>query len=151
MKRISTLVMSSVLMLSLTGCASMSNQDVGVLSGGAIGGALGSLFGGGSGKIFAAVGGTVLGALIGGKIGQSMDRQDRSMVNRSLEDSRDNHVTRWQNPDNGNEYSVEPTRTYYRDDQPCRTYTTTAIIGGKKEVIYGKACRKADGTWKVVK
>jgi len=150
MNKISTICVSSVLMLSLAGCADMSKQDVGVLSGGAIGGALGSLFGSGSGKILAAVGGTVVGALIGGSIGKSMDRQDQRRVYRALDRSRDHHVTRWHNPNNGNEYWVEPTRTYYQSDQPCRDYTTHAIIGGKKETIYGKACRKADGTWKVV-
>lgn len=175
MKKMLAICFSAILMLSISGCAGMSNQDVGVLSGGAIGGALGSLFGSGSGKILAAVGGTVVGALIGGSIGKSMDRQDRMRLNHAVASGRDTH---WRNPDNGNEYWVEPTPAYsrdyrnyhtyrddhddrgyrrgrryrrYRGDEPCRDYTTRAIIGGKKETIYGRACRKADGTWKVVR
>ena len=134
----------------LTGCG-MSKQSIGVLTGGAIGGALGSQFGSGSGRILAAVGGTVAGAFIGGAIGNSMDRQDQLEINQALENGRTGQVTEWHNPDSGNTYYVTPTQTYYRDDdQPCRDFTTKAIIGGKTETIYGKACRKADGTWKIV-
>jgi len=150
MKKTLTLTLSSLLMLSLAGCSSMSNQDVGVLTGGAIGGAVGSLFGKGSGKILAAVGGAVLGGYLGGRIGHSMDQVDRMRMNQALNNSHTNQVTTWHNPDNGNTYSVRPTRTYYHSDQPCRDFTTKAIIGGKRETIYGKACRKADGTWKVI-
>jgi len=38
-----------------------------------------------------------------------------------------------------------------RGTGPCREYYMTADIGGKKKQIYGKACRQADGSWKVVK
>lgn len=149
MKKIAAISCSALLMLSLTGCSNMSNQDMGVLTGGAIGGAVGSLFGSGSGKILAAVGGTVLGAYIGGRIGHSMDETDKIKVNQALERNRNDVASSWKNPNNGNKYTVEPTKTYYRNDQPCRDYTTKAIIGGKPETIYGKACRMADGTWKV--
>lgn len=150
MKKIAAIGVNLALMLSLSGCADMSNQSGGVLAGGAIGGALGSLFGSGSGKILAAVGGAVLGGYLGGHIGHSMDVQDRRNLNQSLETTRTDKVNHWRNPNNGNSYTVEPTRTYYRGDQPCRDFTTTADIGGKRKVIYGKACRKADGTWKVI-
>ncbi|HYW77842.1 MAG TPA: RT0821/Lpp0805 family surface protein, partial [Gammaproteobacteria bacterium] len=56
----------------------------------------------------------------------------------------------WRNPDTGNEYSVTPTRTYESEAGPCREYTIDAIIGGKKEKVYGTACRQADGSWKNV-
>jgi surface antigen len=132
---------SFLLIFTLGGCAGMSKQDAGVLTGGAIGGAVGSLFGGGSGKIVAA---------IGGAIGKSMDDVDRMKMMQALDQSRTGHSIYWRNPDSGYEYSVRPTKTYYRGDQPCRDFTTTAIIGAKRETIYGHACRKADGTWKVV-
>ena len=150
MKKLTTIGCVSIMMLSLGGCAGMSNQDVGVLTGGAIGGAVGSLFGGGSGKILAAVGGTVLGAYIGGRIGHTMDKVDKMKAQQALNKNRNNVASTWKNPNTGNQYTVTPTKTYYvANDQPCRDYTTTAIIGGKKETIYGKACRMADGTWKV--
>lgn len=149
MKRVMTLLGASLMMLSLAGCG-MSNQSAGVLTGGAIGGAVGSLFGSGSGKILAAVGGAVVGAYLGGRIGHTMDQVDQMKMQNALEKTRNDTTTTWKNPNTGNQYSVTPTKTYYRaSDQPCRDYTTTAIIGGKKETIYGKACRMADGTWKV--
>jgi surface antigen len=61
----------------------------------------------------------------------------------------------WKNPDSGNVYTVKPTKTYYSSspssssEQPCREYITNAVIGGKSQQIYGKACRQADGSWKV--
>ena len=88
--------------------------------------------------------------MLGGHIGQSMDEVDRMKMSRALETCQTNQTTRWVNPDNGNRYSVTPKRTYSRHGQPCREYTTTAIIGGKKQEIYGTACRQADGSWRVV-
>ncbi len=149
MKKLTVIGCCSLLMLSLTGCSSMSNQDVGVLTGGAIGGAVGSLFGSGTGKILAAVGGAVVGAYIGGRLGHTMDQVDKIKMNQALEANRNNASSSWHNPNTGNSYTVTPTQTYYRNDEPCRDYTTKAIIGGKSETIYGKACRMADGTWKV--
>lgn len=53
----------------------------------------------------------------------------------------------WQNPDTGYRYAVTPTRTYAEDARPCREYTTEAWINGRRETVYGTACRQADGTW----
>jgi hypothetical protein len=38
-----------------------------------------------------------------------------------------------------------------RDQEYCREYTKQVVIGGKEQQIYGKSCRKEDGTWEVVK
>lgn len=135
---------------ALTSCSNVSNQDVGVVTGGAIGGALGSLFGSGSGKIAAAVGGTVLGAIIGGKIGSTMDKVDQMKMNQALESAHTGQTESWKNPDNGNRYSVTPTKTYYKKGRPCRSFVTTAYINGKQDRVYGKACRTSDGRWKMV-
>lgn len=134
----------------LVGCAPLNNEGVGTLSGGVIGGLLGSQFGGGSGKVMAAAGGALLGAYLGGQIGKTMDRQDRLEMQRALETAPTGRAIVWSNPDNGNRYTVKPTRTYYHAQQPCREYITKAIIGGKSEQIYGKACRQADGSWRVM-
>lgn len=139
-----------LLSVLLTGCAEMNNQDVGTLSGGVVGGLLGSQFGGGSGKVAAAAGGALLGAYLGGNIGRTMDRQDRMEMQRALETAPTGRAVNWNNPDNGNRYTVKPTRTYYHEHQPCREYITNAVIGGKRQQIYGKACRQTDGSWKVV-
>ncbi|RUQ88216.1 RT0821/Lpp0805 family surface protein [Legionella septentrionalis] len=144
------MVASLSLSVFLAGCSQVTNEGVGTVSGGVIGGLLGSQFGGGSGKVAAAAGGALIGAFLGGKIGQYMDRQDRMEMQRALETAPTGRAVTWKNPDSGNQYTVKTTRTYYNRQQPCREYVTDAIIGGKRQQIYGKACRQADGAWRVV-
>jgi surface antigen len=148
MKKI-VLSLSCVFFL-LTGCAPINNEGVGTVTGGVVGGILGSHFGGGSGKVLATGAGALIGAYLGGNIGRSMDRQDQLEMQRALETAPTGHIVRWRNPDNGNRYYVKPTRTYYHHKQHCREYTTHALIGGKTQEIYGKACRRPDGSWRVV-
>lgn len=147
MKKI--IVASLSLSVFLGGCTQVTNEGVGTVAGGVVGGLLGSQFGSGAGQVAAAAGGALVGAYLGGKIGQYMDRQDKMEVQRALETAPVGQSVNWKNPDNGNQYSVKPTRTYYVKEQPCREYITHATIGGKSEQIYGKACRQADGSWRV--
>lgn len=147
MKRLA--VASLSLSVFLAGCAQVTNEGVGTVTGGVVGGLLGSQFGGGSGKVAAAAGGALLGAFLGGRIGQYMDRQDKMEMQRALETAPVGRAVAWKNPDTGYQYSVKPTRTYYHHEQPCREYITNANIGGKMQQIYGKACRQADGSWRV--
>lgn len=147
MKKI--IVASLSLSVFLAGCTQVTNEGVGTVTGGVVGGLLGSQFGSGSGRVAAAAGGALIGAFLGGKIGQYMDRQDRMEMQRALETAPTGKEIIWTNPDNGNRYSVKPTRTYYTNQQPCREYITHAVIGGKNQQIYGKACRQGDGSWKV--
>ena len=144
------IVASLSLSVFLAGCSNVTNEGVGTIGGGVVGGLLGSQFGSGSGKVAAAAGGALIGAFLGGKIGQYMDRQDRMEMQRALETAPTGQSINWSNPDNGNQYSVKPTRTYYSNQQPCREYITHAVIGGKTQQIYGKACRQTDGSWRVV-
>jgi len=118
--------------------------------GGALGGALGSQIGGGSGRTVATVVGTLLGASVGGTVGRSMDDTDRLKVAHSLENVRTGVPSRWRNPDTGNQYSVVPTRTYETAGTPCREFTVNGNVGGKRENIFGTACRQADGSWRIV-
>jgi surface antigen len=145
------IIASLSLSVFLAGCAPINNEGMGSLTGGVVGGLLGSQFGSGSGKVMAAAGGALLGAYLGGQIGKTMDRQDRLEMQRALESAPTGRSVGWSNPDNGNRYTVQPTRTYYHEQQPCREYITKAIIGGKSQQIYGKACRQADGSWKVAR
>ncbi|MCH9756161.1 MAG: glycine zipper 2TM domain-containing protein [Gammaproteobacteria bacterium] len=138
-----------IFLSALVGCIPVKNEEVGMVAGGVAGGLLGSQIGSGSGQVAAAATGAFIGAVLGGKIGQYMDKQDQLEVQRALENSPTGKSVAWKNPDSGNRYRVTPTRTYYRNEQPCREYTTYANIGGKQEQIYGKACRKADGSWQV--
>jgi surface antigen len=138
-----------ILTLSLIGCTQVSNEGMGTVTGGVLGGLIGSQFGGGAGKVAAAAGGALLGAYLGGNIGKTMDKVDQMNMQRALETEPTGQSMHWQNPDNGNRYSVEPTKTYYSQKQPCREYITRAVIDGKNQQIHGRACRQADGSWKV--
>lgn len=144
------LVSSLAVSVFLAGCTEINNEGVGTVTGGVVGGLLGSQFGGGSGKVMAAAGGALLGAYLGGNIGRTMDRVDRMEMQKALETAPTGRAIGWSNPDTGNRYTVQPIRTYYTNEQPCREYITKALIGGKPQQIYGKACRQADGSWRVV-
>lgn len=144
-----TLTSLSLSML-LVGCVPLTNEDVGTVTGGVVGGLLGSQIGGGSGQVAAAAGGALIGAYLGGQIGKTMDRLDRLEMQRALETAPTGRAVVWSNPDSGIRYTVRPIRTYQRANQPCREYTTHALIGGRSQQIYGRACRQADGAWRVV-
>jgi len=87
--------------------------------------------------------------MIGGAIGRSMDETDRLRTAASLETVRTGVPSTWRNPDTGNQYVVTPTKTYESASGPCREYTIDAVIGGKKQKVYGTACRQPDGSWKI--
>ena len=144
-----TILSLLIISLGLSGCASMTKEDTGTLAGGVIGGLVGSRFGGGTGQVLATGAGALIGAYIGGKIGKTMDTQDRMKVQQALETSKTGQSVSWRNPDSGNRYTVSPTKTYYSDNRPCRQFKTTAIINGKQEIVYGKACRDSRGKWQM--
>jgi surface antigen len=125
-------------------------QQSGMIIGGVLGGLLGNQVGGhGSERTAAIIAGTLAGAAIGGAIGQSMDITDRMNTSAALENVRTGVPTTWQNPNTGNQYTVVPTRTYNTAAGPCREYTIDGIVGGRKEQVYGTACRQPDGSWKI--
>lgn len=135
----------------LTACSNINKQDIGAATGAVIGGVAGSTVGKGHGKTAATIAGTVLGGFLGGSIGHSMDEVDQLKMNQALESNRTNQPTSWTNPDNHNNYSVTPTRTFTGPNgEPCRDFTTTAIVGGQKQSIYGTACRDSAGKWRIV-
>lgn len=135
----------------LTGCVghSLDNRTVGTAVGVGAGGLVGSLFGGGSGKIATTIVGAALGGLIGGAVGQNMDETDRMRSSQALEGVPTGQTYAWTNPDTGDQYALTPTETYYpkSSDQPCREFTTAAIINGEEQQVVGNACRQADGSW----
>lgn len=136
----------------LAGCqTNPTQQQTGAAIGGVLGGVLGAQVGKGKGRTAATIAGTLAGAYIGGAIGRSMDETDRMKANQALETSRTSQPVSWQNPDTGASYTVTPTRTYQADSGTyCREYTTEAVIGGKREIVYGTACRQPDGSWQAV-
>lgn len=144
-------VLISTLIIALTSCSTAPNkQDVGTITGGVLGGVLGAQVGQGTGRNVAIIAGTLAGAYLGSSIGKSMDETDRLNTARTMERNPTGQASIWRNPDTGNTYNVTPTRTYETATGPCRDFTTKAVIDGKKEVVQGKACRQADGSWKTM-
>jgi len=135
----------------LLGCQNMSNQDVGTISGGVAGGLLGSTVGQGGGQMLAIAAGTLVGAYLGGAIGKNMDENDRARVNNTLNDNSIGQPAYWKNAHSGSTYQVTPTKNVtVRGNRYCREYRTVADIAGKKQEMYGTACRQPDGSWKAV-
>ena len=149
MKTIYKVVVCGLMSLTLVACA--NNENVGTITGAAVGGLLGSQFGGGTGRALAIGGGALAGAMIGNSIGKRMDAVDRMRMQQVLESGQDGRAQQWTNPNTGVAYSVEPVRSYTASaGNPCREYSSTAFIGGKKERVYGTACRQGDGSWKIM-
>ena len=150
MKKIITALLVAVMSISFAGCADMSKQDMGTVSGGVIGGLVGSQFGKGGGQLLAVGAGALAGALIGGAIGKNMDETDRLKMTRAMESNSVGQPAYWQNQKTGASYTVVPTKNVTVDgNQYCREYRSTAIIAGKKQQVYGTACRQPDGTWQM--
>lgn len=136
--------------LAVPGCGTYGpHEGAGSVIGGVLGGVLGAQVGKGHGRTVAIIAGALAGAAIGGTVGKHMDDSDRSRVAQTLEGVRTGVPVAWRNPDTGIQYSVTPTRTYDTSAGPCREFTTEALIGGKREIVYGTACRQPDGSWKV--
>jgi surface antigen len=116
--------------------------------GGVIGGAAGSQIGHGDSKTVATIAGTVIGVLVGQSIGRHMDRIDQNCTGQTLEYAPDHVPVSWTDPDTGNAYRVTPVRTYPAAGSGyCREYQMDALIGGRRQQIYGTACRQPDGSW----
>lgn len=137
--------------MSLIACSNMSNQDAGTLTGAVAGGLLGSTVGKGSGQVLAIAAGTLAGAYIGSSIGKNMDRTDRLRMDKALENNAVGKPAYWRNEQTGASYRVVPVKNVSVDgNEYCREYRTTADIAGKKQQMYGTACRQPDGSWKAV-
>ena len=140
----------------LTGCAGTYNKaTTGTALGAITGGALAYGLGGDSSKKeLWTVLGIGLGAMVGNNIGAQLDERDRLLMGQTFQNTMEtaptNHVGGWNNPDSGNSGTVVPTQTTMSaNNQPCREFTTTVMVGGEAQQGYGTACRQADGSWKI--
>lgn len=74
MKKLATLILS----VSLTGCATFTNEQWGELAGAVTGAYIGSKFGGGTGQELATIAGAYVGMQVGGNIGSKYDPRPQS-------------------------------------------------------------------------
>ena len=133
------------------GLGRCNRSEISGILGGVAGGIIGSQIGKGDGKTVATIGGAIIGYLVGSAIGQDLDRLDHACVGQVLEHGRTHETVAWRNPDSGRSYEVTPTKIY-RDDggEYCREYTSVSTMGGRTQKVYGRACRRTDGTWRLV-
>ncbi len=156
--KIAAILIAGAMVLSLAACEGQQygqKQTGGAILGGIAGGLLGAQVGGGKGKLAATAAGTLLGVFVGSEVGKSLDRADRLYAQRTyqgaLESNRAGQASTWSNPDSGHSGTVTPVKTYQTaQGDPCREYQQTVTIGGRTETAYGRACRQADGSWKIV-
>ena len=146
-----------VFAISLISCQSMQEnpkQTGGTLIGAGLGALAGSQIGSGKGQLAAVAIGALGGAWLGSEAGKSLDKADRMYAERTaqnaLETGRIGQTSSWRNPDSGHAGTVTPIRTYQTAArQDCREYETTVTIDGREEKAMGRACRQADGNWKI--
>jgi surface antigen len=153
---LATVLIASLSALSLTACDYGTKEGIGTLAGAGLGAWAGSSIDNtGSGGVVAVAAGTLIGGLIGNQIGKGLDKVDRQEAGRAqyggLEYGKSGESRQWYNPDSGNGGSFTPEPAYQnKSGQYCREYQQNITVGGKNETAYGKACRQADGTWKVI-
>ncbi|MCY4549194.1 MAG: RT0821/Lpp0805 family surface protein [Defluviicoccus sp.] len=149
------LTVAIVAVAALAGCSGGEKEKAGTVIGAGLGALAGAHVGKGKGKLIAVAVGTLAGAALGSEVGKSLDRADRLAMQRStqgaLENNRTGSASSWRNPDSGNRGTIKPIRTYEtaRGDV-CREFQQTITVGGKTETAVGRACRQADGTWRIV-
>lgn len=146
--------------LGLTGCATgnggpqMNKETVGTVLGGVGGAVIGSAFGSGTGRLVGVAAGALAGAWLGNQIGASLDKADRTAMERASQQATTAPIGQtisWRNPDSGNSGTVTPTREGTSSSgEYCREFQQSVTVGGKTEQAYGTACRQPDGSWKIV-
>jgi len=142
----------------LVSCADMQEkpkETMGAILGAGVGALAGSQVGSGKGQMAAIAIGALAGAWAGGGVGKSLDRADRNYsqqtAQNALEYSRVGETRTWRNPDSGHSGSTKPVRTYQSaSGANCREFESSILVDGKEEKAFGRACRQADGTWKIV-
>ncbi|WP_374302496.1 RT0821/Lpp0805 family surface protein [Ferrovibrio sp.] len=141
----------------LAACANDSGpkQNVGTVLGGVGGAVAGAQFGKGTGQLVGVAAGTLIGALLGSEVGKSLDRADRSYMDRAnqraFESTPSGTQVSWRNPDSGNAGTVVPQPAYQaQSGEYCREFQQTITVGGQTQQGYGTACRQPDGSWKVM-
>ncbi|WPX96869.1 RT0821/Lpp0805 family surface protein [Candidatus Bandiella euplotis] len=158
MKRI---IIGLCVVSALSGCytneaGQTSKTTMGTIGGGIAGALIGSAIGKGTGNKVAIATGAVLGGLAGNALGRSLDQRDLELQQnaqlKALEYNKSGAPASWNNPDSHASGEVVPVKTFVNDyGQNCREYTQKIKIGNKVEEGFGTACRRADGSWEIVK
>jgi len=144
-----------ILCSAIVACApgSRGGETIGTLTGILVGAIIGHQVGGDStARALGAGVGLVVGGLVGSELGRMYDtlnkeeqRVHSSIITESIQTSKIGEGHQWYNPQTGNSGRVVVTK----QEEYCREYQQTIVIGGKEQQAYGTACRQPDGTWKI--
>jgi len=150
-----TILMILLMVIPVFSCApgNRGGETFGTITGILAGAIIGHQVGGDrAARALGAGVGMVVGGLVGSKLGQMYDklnaeeqRVHSSIVTESVQTSKVGEGHQWYNPDTGNSGRVVITK----QEEYCREYQQTIVIGGKEEKAYGTACRQPDGSWKI--
>ena len=139
--------------LALAGCdlTSAGGEGPGTLTGAFSSASTGSAIGRGGHGAAAAVTNAALGGLIGGKLGASLNDDDRRLAYEAQIDALDRGApgapVPWRNPASGRYGNIVPGPAYDQKGAKCRGFSHTVTINGELETARGTACRGPDGTW----
>jgi surface antigen len=90
-------------------------------------------------------------AYVSGKIGQTMDPNDRTSMGSAYENNAVGQPANWRNAKTGASYEITPLRNVtVKGNRYCRQYHLVAHVRGKKHQGNGTACRQADGSWRTM-
>ena len=131
-------------MLSV-GCQDITPQMQGTVIGGVLGGVIGKDIGNGS--TTGVIAGTLVGSYIGEKVASSLQRY-RPKITDTMEHSRSEVQTQWQDPD-GARYVLVPQSAVREGGKICRTFRMTVETDEGREVVHGRACRYGKGQWDI--
>ena len=153
--KLTTLIFAAVLSSACIQSQNNQKQTIGTLLGAGAGALLGSQVGDGKGQLAAVAIGALGGAFLGSEVGKSLDEVDRLKAGKAqqsaLENNRSGQVASWRNPDTGNSGKITPkSAVQSAGGEYCRGYEHEIKVDGRTEVVQGTACRKPDGTWRVI-
>ena len=136
----------------LAGCQSITKEGAGNPAA-TFGGVINSQYGAPANQKLAQSGaGTMVGAFIGkeAKIQQADLPLAEGAAKRAYAAPVGERIF-WNNPQTGNSGTITSTREGYNSAGTyCREYQQTVTVANQTELIYGTACKQADGTWKII-
>ena len=148
--RKSRLALLAALSLSLSACGHGHDETWGSIVGAVIGVAIGSEIDSGYHNDGPMIG-LMLGSAIGAEIGRDEDEKRRAQDahKRAMEEEQE---VDWFNPDYENSGKTTQEEQPVMDDQSriCKKFTQDVTVDDKVEIMKGKSCKLADGTWETI-
>ena len=141
------------LVTAAAACEHVSSREIGAGMGAIAGGLVGGQFGSGSSRVtttaLGAFAGGVVGAEVGGRLDDAASAPPEEAYSRegALEGRSRTETVGWKDPDVGDVGESASTAT--EGGRVCRDFRQEIDVRGTRTMSYGRACRGADGVWKI--